>query len=102
MGKLINRIPGSRLLISSLQSSALRTHVESLASLVISTSILKALSGRLDIKRHSLSIPNVYLHYTAAHACIWKDFTLKQIYAGNNKRNPPVFNLFRLRFKIWS
>ena len=30
MGKLINRISGSRLLISSLQGSALRTHVESL------------------------------------------------------------------------
>ena len=30
MGKLINRIPGSRLLISSLAGSALRTHVESL------------------------------------------------------------------------
>ena len=30
MGKLINRIPDSRLLISSLSGSALRTHVESL------------------------------------------------------------------------
>ena len=30
MGKLLNRIPGSRLLISSLPSSALRPHVESL------------------------------------------------------------------------
>ena len=30
MGKLINGIPGSRLLISSLQGSALRMHVESL------------------------------------------------------------------------
>ena len=30
MGKLINRIPGSRLLISSLPGSALRTHVKSL------------------------------------------------------------------------
>ena len=29
-GKIINRIPGSRLLISSLPGSALRTHVESL------------------------------------------------------------------------
>ena len=29
-GKLINRIPGSRLLIFSLPGSALRTHVESL------------------------------------------------------------------------
>ena len=30
MGKLINRIPGSRLLISSLPGSTLRTHVEPL------------------------------------------------------------------------
>ena len=30
LGKLINRIPGSRLLISSLPGSASRTHVESL------------------------------------------------------------------------
>ena len=30
IGKLINRIPGSRLLISSLPGSALRMHVESL------------------------------------------------------------------------
>ena len=30
IGKLINRIPGSRLLISSLPGSALRSHVESL------------------------------------------------------------------------
>ena len=30
MGKLIDRIPGSRLLISSLPGLALRTHVESL------------------------------------------------------------------------
>ena len=28
MGKLINRIPGSRLLISSLPGKALRTHVD--------------------------------------------------------------------------
>ena len=30
MGKLINRIPGSRLLISSIPGKAMRTHVESL------------------------------------------------------------------------
>ena len=30
MGKLINGIPGSRLVISSLSGSSLRTHVESL------------------------------------------------------------------------
>ena len=64
MGILINRMPGSRLLISSLPGSALRMHVESfgkpplcecmlsrLASLAMSTSVLKALSGKLDIKR---------------------------------------------------
>ena len=32
LGKLINRIPGSRLLISSLPGSASRTHVESLGN----------------------------------------------------------------------
>ena len=56
MGKLINRIPGSCLLISSLPGSAFRTYVELLASLAMSTSILKALPGKLDIKRHSPSI----------------------------------------------
>ena len=33
MGKLIKRIPGSRLLISSLPGSALRKHVESLGNM---------------------------------------------------------------------
>ena len=41
LGKVINRISGSRLLISSL---------------AMSTSVLKALPGKLDIKRHSPSI----------------------------------------------
>ena len=31
MGKLFNRIPGSRLLILSLPSSVLRTHIEALS-----------------------------------------------------------------------
>ena len=60
--KLINRIPGSRLFISSLPGSALRMHVELLGKprdvskcLVISTSFLKTLPGKLDIKRHSPS-----------------------------------------------
>ena len=52
MGKLINRIPGSCILISSLPGSALRMYVESLAM----SSILKALPGKLDIKGHSPSI----------------------------------------------
>ena len=56
MSKLINRIPGSRLLISSLPGSALRTHVESLgrprdvnkrSQRSDSTCVLKALPGNL-------------------------------------------------------
>ena len=44
--KLINRIPGLHLLISCLPGLALRMHVKSLGS----TSVLKALPGKLDIK----------------------------------------------------
>ena len=56
MDKLINRIPGSRHLISSLPGSALRTLVES-ACLAMATSILKVngglLSGIDTIKHHT-------------------------------------------------
>ena len=54
--KLINRIPGSRVLISSLPGSASRMHVESLCKPRDSTSILEAMPGKLDNKRHSPSI----------------------------------------------
>ena len=61
MGKLINRIPGSRLLISSLPGLASsRMHVESLGEPPDSTSVLEALPGKLDIKRHSPSILYIY------------------------------------------
>ena len=53
MGKLINIILSSCLLISSLPGSTLRTHVELLS---MSTSVLKDLPGTLDIKRLSPSI----------------------------------------------
>ena len=56
MGKLINRIPGSHLLISSLPGSTLRTHVESLGKPHDVNMLLIALPGKLDIKRHSPSI----------------------------------------------
>ena len=56
MGKLINRIPGSRLLISSLPGSALRTHVESLGKPRDVNKRSQAFPGKLDIKRHSPSI----------------------------------------------
>ena len=89
----MNRIPSSRLLISSIPGSTLRTHVESLrnrynqvphltqdtngevtisqlnttngctlfASIAMSTSVLKALPDKLDIKRHSPSMFYVYV-----------------------------------------
>ena len=54
MGKLINRIPGSSLSISSLPGSALRTHVESLGK---PRDVNKrSQTSKLDIKRHSPSI----------------------------------------------
>ena len=54
--KLKNRIPGLHVLISSLPDSALRTHVTSLGKPKDSISILEALPGKLDNKRHSSSI----------------------------------------------
>ena len=62
MGKLIKRILGECLLMSSLPGSALRTHVESLGKPRDVTSVHIALPGKLDIKRHSPSI--LYIHIT--------------------------------------
>ena len=53
MGKLINRIPGSRLLMSSLPGLALRKLVESFGKPRDVNNVLKALLGKFDIKRHS-------------------------------------------------
>ena len=61
MGKLINRIPGSRLLISSLPGSALRTHVELLGKPRDVNKRSQSLPGKLDIKRHSPSILYVFI-----------------------------------------
>ena len=49
MGKLINIITGLHLLVSSLPGSASRMHVKSLGKPRDSTSVLKALPGKLDI-----------------------------------------------------
>ena len=56
MAKWINRIPGSRLLISSLSGSALRMHVKSLDKLRDVNKHSQSLPGKLDIKGHSPSI----------------------------------------------
>ena len=53
IGKLINIIPGLGLLISSLQGSAIQTHVTALGD---STSILGALPGKLDIFQNACQI----------------------------------------------
>ena len=60
MGKLINRIPGSHLLLLSLPGSALRMHVESLRKPRDVNMRSQSLAGKLDIKRHSPSL--LYLH----------------------------------------
>ena len=54
--KLINRIPGLHLFISSLPGWASRMHVELLGKPRDATSVLEALPGKFDIKRHSPSI----------------------------------------------
>ena len=64
MGKLINRIPVLHLLISSSPGSALRMHVESLSKPCDSTSFMRALPGKLVIKRHSPSILYIYVDST--------------------------------------
>ena len=82
MGKLINRIPGSRLLISSLPGSALRTHVESLGKPRDVNIVLKALPGKLDIKRHSTSILYVW-----CNAKLWSSSSNATMNILDSKRN---------------
>ena len=65
MGKLINRIPGSSLLISSLPSSALRSIVESLGKprdVNKRSQSLASQLGKLDIKRHSPTCSILYIY----------------------------------------
>ena len=53
MGKLINRISGSCLLISSYQALLWERMLNRSANLAMITSVPKALPGKLDIKNHS-------------------------------------------------
>ena len=64
--KLINRIPGLHLLISHLPGSAWRMHAELLGKPCNSTSLLEALPGNFDIKRHSPSV--LYIDQFSTHA----------------------------------
>ena len=59
MGKLINKIPGLCLLISSSPGSASRKHLKSPGKPGDSTSVLEALPGKHDSKRHSSSILHI-------------------------------------------
>ena len=54
MGKLINRIPDSRLLISSLPGSALRTHVEWLGNPRDVNKLSQSLAERFNMRSQSL------------------------------------------------
>ena len=60
MEKLINRIPGSRLWYQVYQAWLKKTNVELLSKPPDSTSVLEALPGILDTKRHSPSILYLY------------------------------------------
>ena len=78
-GKLINRLPGSHLLIYQVyQALLLECMLNGSANLIMSTSILKALPGKLNIKRHSPSIlyQSVYITGTCdkvIFAQSWQD-----------------------------
>ena len=80
IGKLMNGIPDSRLLISILPGSALRMHFELLSKPRESTSLLEALPGKLDIKRHSPSILYIYFYHYFKVLCF--TFSLKGIMQG--------------------
>ena len=56
MGEVINRIPGSPLVISSVPGSAIRMHIETLGKPYDVNKPSQSLDGKLDIKRHS---PNI-------------------------------------------
>ena len=71
VGKLINRIPGSRLLISSYQAPLWKRMLNWSTSLAMSTSVLKALPGKLDIKRHPPSSLYFSLILWIAHCEMW-------------------------------
>ena len=58
----LQRILGERLLVSSLRGKALRTLVESQSSPSDSTFVLKAMPGKLDIKRCEPCILFISLH----------------------------------------
>ena len=66
MSKLINRIPGLRLLITSLPGSGSEHLLNRSACLAMSTSILKDLPGKLDIKRHSPCVLYIYISASLA------------------------------------
>ena len=58
---MINKIPGSRLLISSLPGKALRTLVNIAGLSSESACVLKAEPGKLDIERPSHLVFSIYL-----------------------------------------
>ena len=80
MGKLINRISGSHLLISSLPGSASRKHVETLGKPRASTSVLKAFPGKHDIKRHS---PSIFYRSGYLQSTVNSQKTLKWLFTVN-------------------
>ena len=59
MGKLINRIP-----VQDFQAGLWKCMLNRSASLAMSTSVLKALPGKLDIKRHLPRVFSIYWLYS--------------------------------------
>ena len=76
-------------MISSLPDLALKCMLNRLASLAMSISVLKALSGKLDIKRHSPSI-----HYVLSNRLVLF------IYSCTALNSVAIIALFNASFQI--
>ena len=98
--KLLNRIPVSLLLISSLPDSALRTYVESLSQPLYSTSILEALPCKLDIKRHSPSIFLLFQTGTMVHGLFNLIHTVVTDWLFKDLLNSLKFSIWLLKLSL--
>ena len=110
LGKLIKKNPGSRLLISSLPGSASRAHIESLSSLTMSTSVLKAFLVNFfsPCILYWLSSSHIYLcleivrssvawWYENAKQCINAIF-LKRLFSNLSSVRPAIGNMSSMQF----
>ena len=67
------------------------------ASLAMSTSVLKALPGKLDIKRHSPSILYLGVHRKASNAAVFGELCRFPIVIGELCNTTKILSMFTFR-----